>query len=83
MLELSTLAIRVVVTVGHYDVVEKMQSHGVTGTLHLLGDLVVVATWIDVAAWMVVGKGYDSGVAQYGFLNDKAHVNGSLCYSTV
>ena len=62
-LELSALAIREVGPVGHDDMVEEMQSHGVTGTFYLLGDLVVVATWLDVSAWVVVGDCYGCGVA--------------------
>ena len=60
-----------------------MQSHGVTGTFHLSGDLVVITTWLNVSAWVVVGECYDGGVAEYGFLDDKSHINGGLGYSAM
>ena len=62
--------IRVVSSVGHDEMVKEMQSHGIAGTLYLLGDMVVVATWLDVSAWVVVGECYNGGVAKYRFLYD-------------
>ena len=61
--------------------VMQAESHGLAGLLQTHGQVVVLAAWVGVAAWVVVGK-YEVGCSCYECVaQGQAYVYGGFRYS--
>ena len=83
MLNFALLVIRIIATVGNDKMVEEEYAHQFARILHARGQSVVVAAWTRVVAWVVMAKGNNGGVVQYGMFHYHPYIYGSLAYSAV
>lgn len=74
----SFFVITVISTVGHDDMVEEMDAHGLASLLDLLCDIVVVLAWRNVAAGVIVAHGEYGGIVDDGYFHDDTNVYGCL-----
>ena len=69
-LQLSLVVIGIETAIGDDDMVHKKETHDFACLLYLQGELVVCLAGQRTVAGVIVTKGDDGGIVEYGFLDD-------------
>ena len=83
MLNPAFLVVREISAIGNDKVVEEEYAHQFARFLHACGQSVVVTTGARVVAWVVVAKGKNGGIVQYGVFHYHPYIHGCLAYSAM
>ena len=77
-LQLSLVVIGIETAIGDDDMVHEKETHDFACLLYLQGELVVCLAGQRTMTGVIVTKGDDGGIVEYGFLDEQADIHGGF-----
>ena len=65
--------------IGYDDVIHEVNTHGLTSLDKGFGEMIIIRTWLEGAAWMVVTESHHCCVSQNSLLHGNADIDGGFC----